>query len=1023
MHTRFAALGSALLALALASSPAYAQSKKGKAAAAPAAPAPQKLDVEYTNLIHEYLQDPRISTELVNHMPASDTVPSPLKFLGRIPGKPGELTYAHDIERYYEALAKASPRARLWKLGTSEEGRDIVVLAIADEATIRDLDKYKDMLAKLGDPRQITDEQAKALFHTAKPIYWINSGIHSPETGGPEMLIELAYRLIIEETPFIQQIRNNVITFITPVLEVDGRERVVDAYYYSKKHPGVSRNSLMMYWGKYVHHDDNRDGMGQYLQMTKAFTKGVLEWHPTILHDLHEAQSYLYVSTGTGPYNVSLDPLQIDEWWWLAETEIMEMAKRGVPGVWTYGYYDGWVPNYLFWIALTHNSFGRFYEVQSYGPDVQPNLQLGGTTTSREWFRPNPPLPSIKWGPRNNTNIQESAMLFALNQVGKTRETYLENYYLKNKRSIDKGKEGNDSPTGWIIPAGQRRKADAADMVNELRRQGAEVDTATAAFKVGNVDVAPGDYIIRADQPYRELVDMYTSVQNFPTTNPSPYDDTGWTMQYMRDVKLIKTHEKAIFDEPMKLLTADAKAPGGVDGSGPVVVVENTSDNNLMAFRFRNTDVKMMAAEEDFDLNGRKIRAGALIIPNADRSRLDPVLKDLGLSAWAVASAPNVRTHDLTVPRIGYVHSWSRTQDEGWVRAALDYYKIPYTYFADKNLKEGNLRARYDVIIFPHTGGTAQSILDGVSGSQPIPYKKTAETPNLGGMDSSDDIRGGMGMEGLQELFKFVQEGGALISEGSTASFLAEADLDSGVTVEHPTNLFVRGSILRGKFADLKSPISYGYDGSDLPVYFNQNPVFEVAAGGGFGGRGGRGGRGGGGAGGVNGGEGQFVFPNVTPIHISPLTPEEGQEEAAISGAGAGRGAGGRGGRGGRGRGAADTAGAAGGFGGFGGFGGRGGRGGGEMHARVVLRFPTSAEDMLLSGTLAGGEALSGRAAAVDVSMGKGHIVLFAIRPFWRWQTQGSFMLAFNAIMNWDHLDAGKPAPPAPSTTVPAGGQ
>ena len=103
-------------------------------------------------------------------------------------------------------------------------------------------------------------------------------------------------------------------------------------------------------------------------------------------------------------------------------------------------------------------------------------------------------------------------------------------------------------------------------------------------------------------------------------------------------------------------------------------------------------------------------------------------------------------------------------------------------------------------------------------------------------MDSSDDIRGGMGMEGLQELFKFVEEGGALISEGSTASFLAEADLDSGVTVEQPANLFVRGSILRGKFADLKSPIAYGYDGSDLPVYFNQNPVFEVAAGGGFGG-------------------------------------------------------------------------------------------------------------------------------------------------------------------------------------------
>ena len=95
-----------------------------------------------------------------------------------------------------------------------------------------------------------------------------------------------------------------------------------------------------------------------------------------MLHDLHESQSYLYVSTGTGPYNPSLDPIAVDEWWMLGETEIMEMAKRGVPGVWTYGFYDGWVPNYIFWIADTHNSIGRFYEVQMLRPDVTEKLQL-----------------------------------------------------------------------------------------------------------------------------------------------------------------------------------------------------------------------------------------------------------------------------------------------------------------------------------------------------------------------------------------------------------------------------------------------------------------------------------------------------------------------------------------------------------------------------------------------------------------------------------------------------------------------
>jgi hypothetical protein len=864
------------------------------------------------------------------------------------------------------------------------------------------------MLAQLGDPRKTSEAQAQELFHTAKPIYYAASGIHSPETGGPEMLIELAYRLIVEETPFIQTIRNNSIVMITPVIEVDGREKVVDAYYASKK-TGAPRNALMMYWGKYVQHDNNRDGMGQFLKCTQNFTKAVLDWHPTILHDLHEAQSYLYVSTGTGPYNVSLDAIAIDEWWLLGETEIMEMAKRGVPGVWTYGFYDGWVPNYLFWIALTHNSFGRFYEVQSYGPDLNANLTLAANTTSREWYRPNPPLPSIKWGPRNNTNIQESALLLAMNQVAKSKELYLENYYIKNKRAIEKGKNG---PTyAWLIPAGQRRKADAADMVNDLRTQGVEIHRANAAFKAGGVDVSEGDYIVRGDQPYRTLADMYFAVQNYPVGNPNPYDDTGWTMQYMRDVKLVPLTDASVLQQPMTIVGAAAKAAGGIEGAGSVLLVEHTGDNNLTAFRFRNRDLKMMAAEEDFEVAGHKFRAGAFIIPDADRARIEPQLKELGLSAWAVSAAPPVKTHALTTPRIGYVHSWSSTQNEGWTRAALDYYKIPYTYFADKNLREGNLRSKYDVIIFPTVGGTAQSMMAGVGGNVPIPYKKSELTPNLGALDSSDDIRGGMGFEGVMELSKFVQEGGTLITEGSTATMMAEYDLGSGITVEHPADLFARGTILRGVFADLKSPIAYGYDGKDLPVYFSQDPVFNVGGGGGGGGRGG-GGRGGSGR--VIGGEviGQNVTPNATPIHVSPLDPSDSNAAPAAAAAAGGRG--GRGGRGG-GRGAAGAAGAAGApdaeaGGGFGGGGGRGGRGGGPNPdaARVILRFPANPDDMLLSGTLAGGEALENRALAVDAPLGKGHIVMFALRPFWRWQSQGTYSLAFNAIVNWDHLDAGK---------------
>jgi hypothetical protein len=954
-------------------------------AASPGARAQQANDTAYTARIKQYLEDPRISTELVDHLPASATVPTPLAVLGHIVGTPGILDHSADIYKYFDALAKASPRVKVWRIGKTEEGREMILVAIADEATIRDLDKYRAMNAALGDPRKTTPEEAQRLIHTAKPIYYLTSGIHSPEFGGPEMLMELGYRLAVEETPFVQDIRNNVITLITPVIEPDGRDKAVDTYYFNKALPKGAQRLPLMYWGKYVQHDNNRDGMGQFLDLTKHTTQVVLDWHPTILHDLHEAQTYLYASTGSGPYNEQIDPITIDEWWMLAENDVMEMTKRGVPGVWTYGFYDGWTPNYLFFIAHTHNEVGRFYEVQSYGPDnyvVKPRA----TTTSREWFRPNPPLDSINWGPRNNTNIQESALLFALHYVAENKATFLDNYWRTSVRAVDKGKTG---PTfGWVIPAAQRRKADAADAVNDLRTQGLEVHVASTAFTAGGVSVQPGDYIIRGDQPYRTIADMYFALQNFAPGNPSPYDDTGWTFPLMRDITITPVTDKSLLDQPMTLLGAPARAPGGVTGSGPVIVVDNTADNNVAKFRFEFPKVKMQAGESDFDAAGHHFRAGAMIIASANRAVIEPALGALGLSGYAMAAAPDVKTHDLNIPRIGYVHSWSRTQDEGWVRAALDTYGIPYSYFGDVKLRDGNLRQKFDVIIFPHVGGSAESMVNGIakSGDTPLPYRRTAHYPSLGTPDSAADIRGGMGVEGLMNLYQFVQQGGTLIVEGATSTIFPDYNLTPGITVQTPDSLFARGSIMRGVIADMTSPIVYGYGRDQLPVYFNQGPVLDVRTG-----RGGFFGFGRGGA-----GVSQNITPMATALTLSPWNPD------ADSASGDLRRGGRRGARGGA-RGANGAGGAP--------AGARAATPDSAGQPRVIMRFPRNPADMLLSGVLTGGQALSDRAQIVDEPLGKGHVVMFAIRPFWRWQTQGTFMLGFNAIMNWDDLDAGTVSP------------
>jgi hypothetical protein len=510
--------------------------------------------------------------------------------------------------------------------------------------------------------------------------------------------------------------------------------------------------------------------------------------------------------------------------------------------------------------------------------------------------------------------------------------------------------------------------------------------------------VKPGDYIVRGDQPYRTIADMYFSVQNYAPSNPRPYDDTGWTFHYMRNLVIKPITDNGALDQQMTAVTADVKASGGVEGTGPVVIVEHTTDNNLVTFRFKHKDVMMEAAEEEFEAAGRTFRAGSFIVRNANRAVLEPTLTALGLSGWAVAAAPNVRMHALDVPRIGYIHSWANTQNEGWVRAAFDTYGVPYSYFGDITLREGGLRQKYDVIVYPHVGGTPQSQVNGLpkTGGSPLPYKKTADTPNLGVQDQADDIRGGMGLEGLMELVKFVREGGTLITEGSTSTIFPEYNISTGVTIENPDALFVRGSIMRGIFTDRRSPIAYGYD-IQLPVYFNQDPVLSVGGGGGFGGRGGEGGLPG-------------VGMNTTPMataagqRISAWDPEapDGGASQATAASGAGRG-GRQGGPAGGGRG------------GRGGGGGVGGAASTEA-PRVVLAFPANPDDMLLSGVLVGGQALANRAQVVDVPVGQGHVVSFAIRPFWRWQTQGTFFLGFNAILNWNDLNAGREGPRPTST-------
>ncbi len=974
----------ACLALVLiAVVPVFGQRKSQQRRVVPPA---QAMDEGYTAKIREYTTEPFFSTELVDHLPKSDTVPTPEKVLGYAIGTPNKLTYTKDINRYFRELEKASPRVKVFVIGHSEEGRETLLVAISDEANIAKLDRYRQITARLADPRKTSLDEASKLVNEAVPFYWASGSIHSPETGSPEMLMELGYRLAVEDSPLVRNIRQNSVVLITPCTEVDGRDREVDVYNYHRAFPDKATPQLV-YWGKYVAHDNNRDSMGMALELSRIMMKTFLDWHPTVLHDLHESVPFLYTSTGMGPYNAWLDPIVVDEWQKMAYHEIEQMTKRGVPGVWTHGFYDGWAPNYMFYVANGHNSIGRFYETfGGRGADTGERTVPANQTT-RTWFRPNPPLAKVKWSIRDNINLQQSAILFAMNYTATNKKEFLDNFYLKSARSVKKASA--EGPAAWVIPGDDPRPVEAAGLMSLMQAQGIEVQRSSGEIEIANKQgkqkIPAGSYVIRMDQPYSRMADMLLDTQYYNVNDPAPYDDTGWSFGPLRNVKTIRVTDSAILKAPMTLLTDGIHTQGQLSGSGTAgFLIDHNTDNTLATFRFRLKDVPMFAAEEAFESAGHHFAAGTFVIKSDGnaaglRAQVDKAAGELGLHAYAVGELPKVPIHPLAAPRIALVHSWLNTQNEGWYRIAFDQLRIPYEYISDHVLRNTpNLRAKWDVILFGPTPGTSQRVVNGMPmRGDPIPWKKSDVTPNLGSSpDTTDDMRGGMGLEGLVNVNKFLDEGGLFITIQGNVSIPIDYGLVDSVAIVPARELKARGSVMNSTFSDRMSPIAYGY-GEKLAIYFNQAPILQVNANGGIGGGFG----GGGGAGDTAGrptGRGTLTDPDVVQgrDYIAPVPRPEVRpgEEPPIDE---------------------------------------------EMREflrpfllpadarpRVVLRF-SDEKDLLISGMLAGGKELANRPAVVDVPHGKGHVVLFANNPVWRNETQGSYFLLFNAMLNYDHLGAG----------------
>jgi Zinc carboxypeptidase len=916
--------------------------------------APDRAEPGSVEKIKEYTTAPEFLPESVAYVPDSETVPSPTKVLGHLVGAPDELSRVADVHGYFRKLDAASDRVQVRVIGTSEEGREMLLVLVSDAENLADLDRYKDVTARLADPRRTSRAEARQLSEQGKVFYWLTGGLHSTETGSPEMLMELAYRLAVSEKPEIQAIRRNAIVLITPVMEPDGRDRQVDWYYrHVRARKGdfeeIAEIQSPPYWGHYVFHDNNRDGMQVTQAVTRAFHEAFFDFHPQVTHDLHESLPLLYIMTGYGPYNPAIDPVTISEWTQLGYHEAGALAAQGLPGVWTWGFWDGWWPGYLNSVANTHHSVGRFYETfgngsaGTYDRDLSRAKFAGRPVTDVQWYRPIPPAKKLRWSLRNNTNYMEAGVLSGLSYAAAHRQEMLENFWLKGNRSLEKGK--TQAPYAWIFPPEQRDPARLAYLLNHLREQRIELHRLGQDLTLGKKTWPAGSYVVRLDQPYRDAAVTFLDEQKFPADEPNrPYDDLAWTWPLLYGVTGEKIADRKVLDAAMEPVTADVAPAGTVTGDGEIFLLRDSGQTGLLDARVLLGTNQVDVAETAFTAGGVTYPAGSWIV-QAPRAAVEEAARQAGLSFTATATLPDVRRHLADLPRLALLHTWIDTQDAGWARYTLDRAKVPYTLINDDDLKRGGLADRFDVILFPDSGGEFSDLVHGIDPKRgPLAYTRTPEFPSQGIPDASEDITGGMGFEGLINLQRFIQGGGTLITLANAGRLPVDGGLVRGVAAAPAPR--PPGSVLRAKVVRPEHPLAYGYE-ERTTIFLGGSPIFDVS----------------------KADRGRVV------VQLGTKKPDGEEEEAKKE---------------------ADPAGDI------------------EVEDLDAPAADTAKKEegkdkkednrLVLSGAAKPPDDVDGKPAILDIPTGKGRVILFSFNPLYRYLNLTDFRFVYNALLNWNDL-------------------
>jgi len=853
---------------------------------------------------------------------------------------PGQTTPSKGIVDYAYELQRTSNRVHVIEEGKSEMGLPMILTVITSPDNWAQIENLKGILAKLSDPRQvISDDEAKQLASQGKLVYWLSAAIHAPERTSPETLLRLSYHLASNNDRWTQNVLDNEIVILENTINPDGLKMVTDWYYQYFGTPYAS--SSPPYYNKYISHDDNRDFIQLEMAESQNNVKMRAQWHPTIYHDLHEAQDLLFMTPAIDPTNMAVSPITMAEWNAEAGMNLTQLAAQGYPGAFTWDYADNWFPGYNYGFSYMHNTNGYLYELTGASKGTPTTIRAGTHSTSRlpggsTWYAPYPysggwsPQGDGLWHLMDAVNFEEQAIQNMLGYAAANKDMLLYDYYLNGKINMQRATSA--APYGFVIPQNGGDNADVTDLINTLHTsQWIEVYRLGAPATIDGQPYQTGDFFIPLNQPFGMTAKSLLTTQTW-TGAKAPYDITAWTQGLLRDVNVVPVSTK-LQDLSLNLTPLQGTLPyAGTLTGGPSTryVVENDTNNNwakALPRLWKNPDMSVAQVDTAFTAGGHNFPAGTFVITTqgtqADHDALKTIVGDLGLIAYSIGE--NITGTHLVAPKTGmYTSNWSNstTQQEGWTRVQLDRAGWDYTRLFPLDVANGSV-ADYKVIVIPDM--TVSTLVNGTSSSSTPP-----------------DYRPGIGDGGVTKLHDFVASGGTLVLMGRTATL----PIDKGWGIEVTVPAAAASAMLAAAAsAEDDNGDAPEFDGPGAP----QNRVSGPAA-----------------AAALAAAAPYNCAGSILRWNVNPNTPDGYGYGTTLAGMCVNS------------RPFFQVTG---------------------PNATVVASYPDDGQTLLLSGQLANEDQLHGKAIIVDAKMGTGHIIMLSPDVLYRAYSTGTFGFFWNALI------------------------